>query len=700
MQFSDVLDAQIEAYANEQNIRSTEPYPRISKDRSQTFSLYLNSKNEDSKIQDPMSNSTGTKISLLTSEKHSSLKQFSQLEKISLKEMHVNQIHYGKYLICRIIEVPFSTNAKNLLIEDENEEIENLKVFNYNPNYEISKIFAKNNILIIKEPYLKLLNLDNPDFYIHVESSSDIQLVYDHNIEKWQTSEFDLTFDELNLMGNQSFSNKDYETAVKFYTLALVKNLDSKALNNRAAAYLNLNNFYQAYKDCTKALELNAHNEKAYFRLGKSLYFMRQFEKASDAFKNCLDINPKNEEALTELLRVTDRIRESKYGEYDIRKLIKDCRDNVLRHDVADFKSDLLEISLENNKRVLKAKSNIKRGDLLIGSKAVSIAYQKEYKSKILGINLTIKKVDTSPKAQNILNLISKAKDDPYILKSIYDLESEKNSDFLANNFILDISKIEKIVTFNSVQSEPLEFFGNFKPEPNDLEDNSGFWILPSYLKHSCLPNTKRFYFNDVVLVYASEDIKQGDLITTSYVENVEPFRERVRILKEFGFDDCNCELCQIDREDPLTSTRDSYILEIRDRIKKLVEDDSKDVSEGLKFFDTVKDMYKNRSKYRYGLALPLLYCGALFRNKGKLDKSAKIYLDLFELCKDYQEKMAVYGLVEAINDYFLWFDMDKAKECYKKWKNFSIGHNEYFMHRCDAKIIDYENIYQLLEEK
>ena len=160
MELLNLLKAQTEAYATEQKIRAIKPYPRPAKNVYNTVFMFKNAR-EHSAIQNNIpKNTIGSKISLLTSGKHSSLKSFDELEKLCLKDFKVNQVHHGKYLLCRVTEEPFYMTGINLLVEDENGEIENICVYNYTSNYDqpASKLFTKNSVLMIKENYLKIMS--------------------------------------------------------------------------------------------------------------------------------------------------------------------------------------------------------------------------------------------------------------------------------------------------------------------------------------------------------------------------------------------------------------------------------------------------------------------------------------------------------------------------------------------------------------
>ena len=90
-------------------------------------------------------------------------------------------------------------------------------------------------------------------------------------------------------MGKQSFKERNYPRALKYYSEAIEEKPEaSLAYLNRSAVNLQLNMYYNAYKDAEKSVQLQKEdklNEKGYFRMGKAAYSMRQFQMALDSFK-------------------------------------------------------------------------------------------------------------------------------------------------------------------------------------------------------------------------------------------------------------------------------------------------------------------------------------------------------------------------------------------------------------------------------
>ena len=154
-------------------------------------------------------------------------------------------------------------------------------------------------------------------------------LIFSINFSSAQTAE------ELYDKGTQSFENKDYSEALKFFneaiskdrnnTTYLLKRGETKSLAGksilaitdynkviqldaensmayalRSAIYVELRDFKSAIEDCEKALELDPKNELAYIRMGDSYISMdtKDHLEAMKAYNYAININPDNKIAL------------------------------------------------------------------------------------------------------------------------------------------------------------------------------------------------------------------------------------------------------------------------------------------------------------------------------------------------------------------------------------------------------------------
>lgn len=217
-----LIEDAVKAIETEKLISQTKPYPRPSKDYLTTLTRH-----KYTKLHTSSSKNGGIKLNQVTAPKHCSVRRVDELTPLCLKDMMVNQVHKGKYLLCRIVGEPFYLTAISMLVEDEDGQIENVSVYNYTTSYDVDPcdVLPMNTVLMIKEPYLKIMISNNSDFYIRVESPSDIVVLDDHKIEKWTPPPANLTYEQLNELGNKCFGKKDYRQAIRYYTQALKVNL-------------------------------------------------------------------------------------------------------------------------------------------------------------------------------------------------------------------------------------------------------------------------------------------------------------------------------------------------------------------------------------------------------------------------------------------------------------------------------------------
>lgn len=98
--------------------------------------------------------------------------------------------------------------------------------------------------------------------------------------------------------GNAAFKGKQWNKAVNYYSEAIKSNgMNATYYSNRAAAYLELGCFQQAEEDCSKALELDKKNVKAYLRRGTARESLLRYKEAVQDFKHAIVLEPYNKVA-------------------------------------------------------------------------------------------------------------------------------------------------------------------------------------------------------------------------------------------------------------------------------------------------------------------------------------------------------------------------------------------------------------------
>ena len=96
-----------------------------------------------------------------------------------------------------------------------------------------------------------------------------------------QTSEMN----KIKQKANDAFSANRFEEAIRLYTQCLnLPNLSDKdraiLYSNRSVSYLKLNNLRNAYMDAKICVRYRPTWPKAYYRKGKALHEMKNYEKA------------------------------------------------------------------------------------------------------------------------------------------------------------------------------------------------------------------------------------------------------------------------------------------------------------------------------------------------------------------------------------------------------------------------------------
>ena len=100
--------------------------------------------------------------------------------------------------------------------------------------------------------------------------------------------------------GNKNFRNGNYAEAEKDYKSSLDKKYNDKAQFNLGDAYYQQKNFDEASRSFQSVADRNVPKNmeaSAYYNLGNSMMEQQKYAEAFNAFKNCLKIDPNDEDA-------------------------------------------------------------------------------------------------------------------------------------------------------------------------------------------------------------------------------------------------------------------------------------------------------------------------------------------------------------------------------------------------------------------
>ncbi len=103
----------------------------------------------------------------------------------------------------------------------------------------------------------------------------------------------EVDLEELFLEAAKKLAQKDFEGALELFNKLL--NYDPghvKALEARAAIYLQKEELDSAEKDLREAMEREPENYRIYFRLGQVYYKRKDLDSALELFTHAIDLNP------------------------------------------------------------------------------------------------------------------------------------------------------------------------------------------------------------------------------------------------------------------------------------------------------------------------------------------------------------------------------------------------------------------------
>ncbi|KAI2017637.1 hypothetical protein LOZ48_006841, partial [Ophidiomyces ophidiicola] len=121
--------------------------------------------------------------------------------------------------------------------------------------------------------------------------------------------------------GNTAFKAKRYREAISLYTAGLEidpsnKDINSKLLQNRAQAHVNLNEYEKAIEDCTKALALDPAYSKAKRVRAKAYGGTGDWEKAVNELKSIAESSPGEKGIQEEIRNAEWELKKSQRKDY------------------------------------------------------------------------------------------------------------------------------------------------------------------------------------------------------------------------------------------------------------------------------------------------------------------------------------------------------------------------------------------------
>ena len=94
-------------------------------------------------------------------------------------------------------------------------------------------------------------------------------------------------------LGNTQFKNKNYSSAIEYYTRGIELNSSEPVLySNRATCYKLLGKFKESVRDYKKAIQLNPRNTKNLKKLSAVYLILGNFGEAQILLQKCCNLDP------------------------------------------------------------------------------------------------------------------------------------------------------------------------------------------------------------------------------------------------------------------------------------------------------------------------------------------------------------------------------------------------------------------------
>ncbi|GBB90130.1 hypothetical protein RclHR1_00170034 [Rhizophagus clarus] len=639
--------------------------------------------------------------------------------RISINDMQIDNVHTGRFLLCRVIDKCFKLTALSTIVEDPEGDVERLSLYNWVPQSatslgftsvdQVSRYLPVGTILIVKNPFYKIASDSFP--MIRSDDPSEIVMIL-HNSEllkdiRWSSDQIQeltvqpeerkiLRSDDFHRRGNENFKESNYKLAIDEYSRGIeLEPYNVTLLTNRAQSYLRLRLFAKALNDSVLALEHNSDYQKAKFCKGKALCGLKKYQEAILIFQELMKTgDAQSNKSFEEAVKHAQMLEIESKGIYDYLNIIEEFKENSQvqsegkwictngpRLDHADYISDNIEICpIKNKGRGWVAKQDIPAHELLMVCKAFHVVYENEVP---MGYSLdwSNRSINTPTQSELITFITQKITLDPDLGQELYKLYAGPN--YPSGNKLDDdealsvnVDRIENIVKYNAFN--PDDIWGLWKKPDGELIecDGTGLWIFPSYFNHTCLDfNIHRIFWGDLMFIRSIRSIKKGEELTFSYVNPTLPGEERLKSLKSFGIT-CQCRLCKIDRAESIQITQKWK--QLYEHFKKTIKPKASQMLKGYKadpsFIRELEKLVSDLHELRCGnpnlnfqVFEPKSVLAFAYGINGDTRKSLNIMHELYDLVRPYN--MLYYSCKCAFQIAHRLAELGQVKKA-QKWYN------------------------------
>ena len=498
------------------------------------------------------------------------------LEPMTLVDLKMETHHRGRRLTVKRAApvVPQTARAWTMVQDMEGEEIERLELCLHKSRHG-EDLLTSASTLVIKEPYFTLtddgeatLRVDHPsDIIIFRKEIADGKPVLANGVngDADDVAALEKKAKTCKDKGNAALSKPDLPLAHAQYTeglkfarreavLATSPNLARDLHRNRAHVNLLLQQLDEAKTDAKSALigeedqQSKELDSKAYFRAGHAAYNLGDFEDAKDLFEKRLKLTPDSKEAKALLRRAQRRLQEQQTGEYDFRKMKAGLSKARPRVEAASFIGNTIVKDSPGRGRGLFATRDIPTGEVIMCEKSFCVVWGHESEAlTAMTYDVRDDRIRVSPVGLGA-SIVQKLLSNPSQIDKVMGLYGDyqgdgKNVSETEDGAVVDTFRVHDIMSRNAFG--PGAQYG----EEGARNASTGLWIWAAHTNHSCVPNFKKEFVGDLILLRALRPIAAGEELLHSYDETPDYELRQKALMTTWGFE-CDCALCAVEGAD------------------------------------------------------------------------------------------------------------------------------------------------------